>query len=757
MSGIRCVIIISVVCFSFENPLHAQIVAPTAEMISKTDLHQSQGKDSAEMESTRKKVRELLQGVDSILFIRRKTLQSSHYYTDFIDGCVHFGSELCLLDLNDGTVRTITPESMKNGIIGRCNLSYDGKRIVFDYKEKIGQGFRIWEIGIDGTGLRRLTVPPADEAARIAKYRQHWHTMYHHHTDDMHPCYLPDGGIAFVSTRCEFGILCDGADILSTSVLYRMDADGKNMEKLSNNALSESTPSVMSDGRILYTRWEYVDNGAVTNKGLWAVRADGTGSEEVYGANIVFPSVFNLARAIPGTHDQFVCIGAPHMPLGVGTVMRLDTRLNRRSGDPVTYMTPEVDTRHQWGWDNVPGGADKPFQPPGLIHRSYEWDGAGNTSKGPLFMDPFPIDADRFLVSYNPNAPWNAPDAYSLYLIDSAGRRELLHVEPESSCWSAIPIRSRPQESVSLGTTDPSLAERGLAQVLVMDVYRGLDGVEPGKVKYIRVNEHVPRPWDARRFWGEREDDCVDQQHSVISLNTHLGLKWQHGIVPVEEDGSANFLVRADKNIFFQVLDENFMEIQRERTFINYRPGEIRSCVGCHETAGAVPETSVRKLPIAMKRKPHTPGAQPGEKSGARALHYPSDVQPALDRHCVSCHGNESPKAGLVLTGEMTRHFSRSYEELLKRNPFPIIGENHPKAGNNHYLPPYTLGSHASSLVKRITDPRSPCYTNMSLEDRVKITTWVDSNGQYYGTYYGKKNLKFRDEENFRPIPKYGE
>ncbi|MGL4944502.1 MAG: hypothetical protein ACRC46_15075 [Thermoguttaceae bacterium] len=707
-----------------------------------------------EMNATREDVRNLLAGVESILFVRRKTLQSSHYYTDFIDGCVYFGSDLCVLSLNDGSVRTLLPESLTSGIVGRCNLSYDGKKIIFDYKAKIGEGFRIWEIGVDGTGLRQLTFPPADESARIAKYRQDWHPLYHHHTDDMHPCYLPDGGFCFVSTRCEFGILCDGPDILTTSVLYRADSSGNNIEKLSNSSLSESAPAVMRDGRILYTRWEYVDNGATTNKGLWAVRPDGTGSAEVYGASIVFPSVFHVARPIPGTNDLFVAIGAPHMPLGVGTVMRIDTNLNLRNGDPVTYITPEVDTRHQWGWDNIAGGATKPFQPEGLIHTSYEWDGRGNTSQGPLFMDPFPLDAERFLVSYNPDKPWNTPDAYGLYLIDEHGVRKLLHLEPDSSCWSAIPIRPREKESVSEGTIDPELAKNGLAQAIVTDVYRGLDGVPRGTIKYIRVNEQVPRPWAARRFWGNIQDDCVDQQHSAISLNTHLGLKLQDGIVPVEEDGSANFLVRADKNIFFQVLDENFMEVQRERTFVNFRPGEVRSCVGCHEQAGAVSKTAAT-FPLALMQPPKQPGPQPGEETGARPLHYPSDVQPVLDRYCAACHGGTNPKGGLRLDGELTQHFSRSYEELMKRDPFPVIGENHPKAGNNHYLPPYTLGSHASKLVKRITDPKSECFTDMTPEDRVKITTWVDSNGQYYGTYYGKKNLKFREEENFRPVPSY--
>ena len=704
------------------------------------------------MLETREKVQRLLQA-DSIVFVKRKTFQSSHYYTDFIDGCVHFGSDLCLLSLKDGSVKELAPQ-LKDGIIGRCNLSFDAKKVVFDYKRKIGEGFRIWEVGIDGTGLRQLTFPPEDEAERIAKYRQHYHSMYHHHTDDLHPCYLPDGGVTFVSTRCEYGILCDGPDILTTSVLYRMDMDGKNIEKLSNNSVSESVPSIMNDGRILYTRWEYVDNGAVTNKGLWTVRPDGTGSNEVYGANIIFPSVFNVARAVPGSNDHFVCIGAPHMPLGVGTVMMIDTRLDRRTGDPVTYLTPETDTQHQWGWDNIEGGAVKPFQPPGLIHRSYNWDGTGNTDKGPLFMDPFPINMEQIIVSFNPNKPWNAVDAYSLYLIDASGKREILHAEPGISCWSAIPVTVREMPGIPRGTIDETLAKQGLAQVVVSDIYRGLDGVEKGTIKFIRVNEHVPRPWSARRFWEHGDDDCVDQQHSVISLNTHLGLKLQDGIVPVEEDGSANFFVRADKNIFLQVLDENYMEVQRERTFVNYRPGEVRACVGCHERTGDISVTQSR-LPLAVQRKPDVPGPQPGETSGAKPLHYPTDVQPVLDKHCVSCHGNENPKGNLVLTGELTPHFSRSYEELLKRNTFIVIGENHPKAGNNHYLPPKILGSWAAPLAKRITDKTSPCFTNMTPEERIRITTWIDSNGQYYGTYYGKKHIRFEKDPDFRITPKH--
>ena len=692
--------------------------------------------------ATRARLRELLPGVDGILFVRRLTMQSSHYYTDFIDGCLDFGGNLCVLSLKDGAVRELAP-SLAHGLFGRCCLSFDAKRVAFDWKEKPGAGFRIWEVGIDGQGLRQLTFPPDDEDARIKKYNLN-NSVYRHQTDDFHPCYLPDGGLCFTSSRCEYGILCDPPDQLTTTLLHRMDANGKNIELLSNNSVSESAPSIMNDGRILYTRWEYVDNGSVSNKALWAMRPDGTGSEEVYGRNIAFPSVFNVGRAVPGFNDRFVAIGAPHMPLGVGTLMLIDTRFDHRTGMPVTYLTPEVDSQHQWGWDNVPGGATKPIPPEEQANR----DGRGNTDCGPLYMDPYPLSLAQHLVSFNPTERWNVKNAWGLYLIDGSGPRRLLHKESGTSCWNPIPVRPVVTPPVVRGVIEMDLAKRGLARLIITDVYRGMDGVKRGTIKFLRVNEHVPRPWAARRFWG---GDEFDQQHSVISSNAALGLRIQHGIVPVEDDGSAHLLVQADKNIFFQALDKDYMEVQRERTFVNYRPGETRSCIGCHEQAqNAGNSLTTQSVVAALKREASLPGPQPGEKSGARPLSYAEDVQPVLDKHCVSCHGGAKTEGNLDLSGKLTTLFNRSYEELMKRRLIPIIGENHPKAGNNHYLPPYSLGTHASKLLQYIKQDHYK--VNLTPEERIRVTTWIDSNGQYYGTYYGHKNLQYKDLPDFRQV-----
>ncbi|MCF7954778.1 MAG: hypothetical protein K9M75_03150 [Phycisphaerae bacterium] len=712
-------------------------------------------------------VKAKLAGVDEIVFIKRDTYQSNHYYTDHINGCKYFGGNISVLSLKDGSVRDIVP-SMKHGIFGRYDLSFDAKKIVFDWKEKLGVGFRIYEVNIDGTGLRQLTFPPADEEARIKKYHLglgFWAErygrvaeMYCHHTDDMHPCYLPDGGICFISSRCEFGILCDAPDIFTTTVLYRMDADGKNMEKLSNSSVSEASPSIMNDGRILYTRWEYVDKGAVSVKCLWAMRPDGTGSAEVYGNDIALPPTMLHGKAIQGHNNLFVMMGTPHCPQsGVGTVILVDTNKDIRTREPMTYITPDIDIRAEGGFHHMVDG---------------KWRGSPN---GPLFADAYPLSENLFLVSHNPDKHWKDPKAWGLYLLDENGKTTPVYDDPDTSCWNPVPLKSRPVPPVPMSVIDEKTAKKNLATVIVSDIYHGMEGIERGEVKYIRVNEQIPRPWGARRFWG---GDVYDQQHACITKDTHLGLRVQHGIVPVYDDGSAHFVVPADRNIFFQALDENYMELQRERTYVNYPPGETRTCIGCHEKPKDAP-LGRNRIVEALKHTPSKPGPQPGEKTGKRTLDFARDVQPILDRHCVKCHSGEKPKAGLNLSGEMTTLFSRSYESLIPerrggqgRRSFdlvgPTIGENHPKVGNAHYLPAKSLGSHASILVSMLNPGKVKIEDKelrqiaerlavkhkkikLSKEEMVRLTTWVDCNGQYYGSYYGRKNLKYKDHPNFRP------
>lgn len=695
---------------------------------------------------------------DRILCVKRFTYNANHYYTEYINSSWKPGGNICTVNLKDGTVRELVPE-LKNGVFERFDLSFDAKRVVFAWKKAPQEGYRIYEVNLDGTGLRQLTFPQPDEEELVRKYRVSGN--YHHGTDDMQPCYLADGGIAFISTRCQYGILCDGPDNFTTTVLYRMDANGGNLKQLSHSSVSEACPVALPDGRLLYTRWEYVDKGAVSVKGLWAMNPDGTGSSEIYGNDIALPPTFLYGRPIPQGASRYVFLGTPHFPQnGLGTVIRIDMTKSIRTREPMTYITPDVDIRSEGGFA---------FRKP---DGGWEHDGAG---RGRLFKDPYPLSDQLYLVSHKPaGANWDDGKAYGLYWLDGQGRTGLIYRDPDMSCWLPYPVKARPLPPIKAKVVNETLAKENKALCIVKDVYQGLAGVQRGEIKYIRILEQIPRPWAARRRW---DGDETDQQHVCITRSTHLGLKVQHGIVPVEEDGSACFEVPADANVFFQALDEKFMAVQTERTFVNYKPGEVRGCVGCHETPmDAPPGKDSTAVLMAMKRPPSRPGPQPGEKDGHRPLCYPVDVQPVWDRNCVSCHGGKEPKGGLDLGGGMTDLFNVSYENLVGSGRLRllgnVVGENHPKTGNVEYRPARSMGSHASVLVAMLSGEAvklgdqslaeragrlAKVHKNvtLSLEDRVKVTNWIDTNCQYYGSYWGRRNKKYASLPDFRPVSSF--
>ncbi|MHC4521624.1 MAG: HzsA-related protein, partial [Planctomycetota bacterium] len=264
----------------------------------------------------------------------------------------------------------------------------------------------------------------------------------------------------------------------------------------------------------------------------------------------------------------------------------------------------------------------------------------------------------------------------------------------------------------------------------------------------IRIMEQIPRPWDCRQFW-----DGVGHT-DLISMGTALAAKAMHGVVPVYEDGSAHFYVPADRNIYFQALDENFMELQRERTYVNYRPGERRSCVGCHEKPSGIPP--VRVAAMAMQKAPVMPGPQPGDATGQQVIHFPSYVQPVLDRHCIKCHGGEDPSDELDLTGTLTERFSRSYENIMERDLIETYREMSDWEGTP-YSPPKTIGSHASRLITVLREGEQHEDLDLPIEDFARLATWVDASGVYYGSYWGRRRLEYRGHPNFRPVPTFSE
>jgi hypothetical protein len=711
-------------------------------------------------------------GFREVIFVKRKPFSSDHYYTDIDNGTSpdRFVPEngIYVFDLLAQLERpVVTAANLPGGkgLIGKISLSFDGRKVVFDFRENPGSGFRIWEIGTDGKGLRQISFPPRDEAEKVARWRAGWHT------DDIHPCYLPDGSIIFSSTRSEHTVLCGGSAHLVAPTLHRMKPDGTDVQQLTRSPVSEFCPVVLDDGRVMYHRWEYIDKGARVAKTIWSMNPDGSRPQELFGLAEDTTTVYMYPQPLPGGDHRLVCVGTCHFPQGgcVGTILLVDYGAGIRvrgpdpdqpnyiqmdSRYPVINVTPDVFVQRRtepgWHFQTEQGG--------------YVHDSTGRN--GHLYTHPYPVSDRHFLVSYKvrPSDHYQqVANAYALYLIDSDGLRQPIHSDPKLSCWHPLPVVARAIPPAVESSRDPHYAARSEAICVVADVHQGMDGVEPGTVKWLRINEALPRYWSTSRRW--------EPSLSSSSWKAALWPRVQWGVVPVEEDGSAHFVVPANRSIFLQALDEHFREVQRERTYVNYAPGEMRSCTGCHGQSHRAAAPGASPLLLALKRPPSILQPQPcdqiengGDGLAGQVIHYPTDIQPIFDARCVSCHGPDDPAGGLRLTGETTSYYNTSYEELARKElAGPIIAEftsflrGDQGNYNGAYLPPMTLGSPNSTIITMLTQREHP---KNSQNDHSKLLTemelmilsrWIDSNYQYYGSYFGRHHTQWINADPKNP------
>ncbi|MBM4087687.1 MAG: hypothetical protein FJ272_23090, partial [Planctomycetes bacterium] len=323
-------------------------------------------------------------GFDELLLVKRHELNPSHVYTAYCEGFKPGGGLYALSPPRpDGQLTELL--ASPQGQILDVDLSCDGREIVFSWRKNAAVPYRLFRMNVDGSGLTQLT----DGA---------WH--------DYNACWLPDGGIAFCSTRASVFALCFTTP---SGVLYRMDRDGGNVQRLSANYVNDFTPSVLPDGRILYCRWEYVDKPAIPIQSLWTIHPDGTNLRVFYGNRVLSPASFLEARPIPGTQQVMCTLTAHNGPIrgGVGV---LDVRHGVNAQDAIVNLTPEVDI----------GQVDK---------------GSGNHVKGP-YEQPYPLDDNLFLVS-----------GKGIVLVGDVTRRWAMVCRSSDALgfYSPTPLRSRPK------------------------------------------------------------------------------------------------------------------------------------------------------------------------------------------------------------------------------------------------------------------------------------------------------------------------
>ena len=223
--------------------------------------------------------------------------------------------------------------------------------------------WQIWEIKADGTGLRQVT--PGEEPD----------------VDNYNACYLPDGRILFDSTRCFQGVPCVGGGN-TVANLCLMDADGSHARQLCFDQDHDWYPSLLNDGRVLYTRWEYTDTPHYFTRLLFHMNPDGTNQAEYYNSNSNWPNSTFYAKAIPNHPTKVVAVisghhGVPRM----GELMIFDPAKGRYEAEGAVQRIPG------YGVKVEPVIGDQ------IVGNSW-----------PKFLHPYPLSDKYFLTAMKPDA-----------------------------------------------------------------------------------------------------------------------------------------------------------------------------------------------------------------------------------------------------------------------------------------------------------------------------------------------------------------
>ncbi|WP_372797891.1 hypothetical protein [Pontiella sp.] len=577
-----------------------------------------------------------------ILFSTRRQYKSDHHNTAtiFQKGEINARKydppgKIKLLNPRSGSVKTLV-DAGPAGIARDPELSPDGTRVIFSMRKSADDDYHIYEIGIDGTGLRQLTSLPG--------------------VSDIDPVYLPDGKVIFSSTREPKFCMCN-RHIMAN--LYRMEGDGANIHQIGKSTLFEGHSTVMADGRILYDRWEYVDRNFGDAQGLWTVNPDGTMHSIFYGNNTPSPGGVIDARQLPGSQNIIAVFGSCHdRPWGALAI------LDRNKG-----VDGEAAVEHIW-----PASARE------LI-------GVGNwdTFKKvrPRYEDPFPLSQTRFLCARTIE---DDSEQTGIYLIDTAGTEELIYQDPDGfGCFDPMPVTARGDVRIK---PDMRSFDHTGGTFFVQNVYEGthMENVQPGEVKFLRVIESPEKRSFTPNHWG-------GQGAQAPAMNWHsFENKRILGTVPVEDDGSAFFEVPADTFFYFQLLDKDGKMIQSMRSGTIVQPGEQQGCVGCHENRVEPPPASSLSLQ-ALTRPPSQMGLGYG---AGRRFSYLQEIQPIFDQHCTTCHDFGEPAGeALNLAADKELVFNASYADLHRRKLVRVAG-----GGKAEIYPAKSWGSHASRLTQ---------------------------------------------------------
>ena len=537
-----------------------------------------------------------LSNVDKLVFAVRKSGLDPHWYANFgyyptFDPSdrpfkPHDGGSLRILDLTTMTTTTLIEDA--KGSFRDPMVSYDGKKVLFSYLKEGTEHYNLYEIDVDGGNLRQLT---------FGDY------------DDIEPTYLPNGDIVFCSTRCNRFVQCW---LTSVATIHRCDPNGDNIHLLSCNIEQDNTPFVLSNGQLLYTRWEYVDRSQVHYHHLWTMNTDGT-RQQVFFGNKDPGDVYIDAKSIPDSDEVITIVSPGH---GItdhrGRVAILDPKVGPDDKSGLTYIARLND-----------------------------------------YTDPWALSSELFMASCSSSIVFMNRDGFSQTIYSLPSDEQ----EAGYRIFEPRPITPRPKERMS-AELDPTDATTG--SLILSNIYLGrhMQDVPKGTIKELLVVETLPEPI---HYSGGMD---------MISNGGTFTLERILGSVPVTPDGSCAMELPANRSIFFIALDQEGRSVKRMHSFTSVMPGETTSCIGCHEKRTDAPGIEFDKQVFAIAGNPVKPTPIAGVPD---VYDFIRDIQPLLDRYCVECHNPDRREARLDLSHTLSPAHTLSYWELSQRN---MLGDN---------------------------------------------------------------------------------
>ena len=577
----------------------------------------------------------------------------------------------------DMQMKSIFKPIVPDASIADLRMHWDANRVMFTtLTGENDKRWNVYEVKLDGTGCKKLI---ENEEPDLEFYDG---------------TYLPDGRIIANSNIGYQGVPCvSGDDPVGNMVLYTPEQ--KNLRRLTFDQDANWNPVVMNNGRVMYTRWEYTDLTHYYSRIVMHMNPDGTENKALYGSGSMFPnSTFDI-QPLPGHGSAFVGIISGHHGVArSGRLIIFDPTKGRKN---VQGMVQEIPHRN------------RPIQE--LIKDELV------NGVWPQFVKPTPLNDKYFLVA----AKLDPQSLWGLYLVDIYDNVTCLMQAEGEGYISPILVKET--------KTPPAIPDRVKlnekeATIFIQDIYEGegLRGIPRGTVKELRLHAYE------YAYVKTRSD------HNWHGIQSGWDIKRLLGTVPVEEDGSAIFKVPANTPISIQPIDKDGVAVQWMRSWVTGQPGEVVSCIGCHEDQNQIP---IPKRVMASQ-KAAVPLKAP--EGGVRSFTFDLEIQPILDRACIACHNGEGKAFDLRGGKKDKLGYGTSY-----LNIHPYV---HRQGGEGDMvvLQPYEYHPNTSELVRILKKG----HHNVKLTDAewLKLYNWIDYNapdkGYFDANVLGKEIIPYQ-------------